>query len=145
MAYISLLLGHGLMYFYQLWPKALLAITQEMDSHADPKVSAATGRVMMGSSRLRLIVLPLILLLTLGLDLIYADHLPQLYEPKASEGLGEDVSELPTGLDKLDDNLSSIDTIPKKVEFDVDVLAPIVEDRVLGERDGRIVVHHQRR
>jgi hypothetical protein len=42
------------MYFYQLWPKVLLATAQEMDSHADPKVSAATGRVMMGSSRLHL-------------------------------------------------------------------------------------------
>jgi len=25
------------MYFYQLWPKALLAIAQEMDSHSSPK------------------------------------------------------------------------------------------------------------
>jgi hypothetical protein len=42
------------MYFYQLWPKALLATAHEMDSHADPKVSTATGRVMEGSSRLHL-------------------------------------------------------------------------------------------
>jgi hypothetical protein len=25
------------MYFYQLWPKALLATAQEMDSHSSPK------------------------------------------------------------------------------------------------------------
>ena len=47
------------------------------------------------------------------------------------------------GLDKLDDYLPSIDVVPEEVELDVDVLAPIVEDRVLGEGDGGLVVHHQ--
>ena len=29
------------------------------------------------------------------------------------------------------------------MELDVDVLAPVIEDRVLGEGDGGLVVHHQ--
>jgi len=29
------------------------------------------------------------------------------------------------------------------VELDVDVLAPVVEDRILGEDDGGLIVHHQ--
>jgi hypothetical protein len=85
-----------------------------------------------GSNRLCLTVLPLILLLTLGFDLIHADHLPQLQEPEAPEGLGEDVSELPAGLDKLDDDMSSIDAVPEKVELDADVLAPVMEDGFLA-------------
>ena len=45
------------------------------------------------------------MLLARCLDLIHANHLSQLYEPQAFERLGEDVSELSTGLDKLDDDL----------------------------------------
>ena len=41
------------------------------------------------------------------------------------------------------DDLPSIDAVPEEVELDVDVLAPVVEDRVLGEGDGGLVVHHQ--
>ena len=37
------------------------------------------------------------------------------------ERLGEDVRELPTSVDELDDDLPSIDTIPEEVELDVDV------------------------
>ena len=33
------------------------------------------------------------------------------------------------------DDLPSIDAVPEKVELDVDVLAPVVEDRVIGEGD----------
>ena len=57
--------------------------------------------------------------------------------------LGEDVRELPTSFDELDDNLPSIDTVPKEVELDVDVLAPVVENRILHEGDGGLVVHYQ--
>jgi len=49
---------------------------------------------------------------------------------------------LPTSFDELDDDLPSIDTVPEKVELDVDVLAPVVEDQVLGEGESRLVVHH---
>jgi hypothetical protein len=45
----------------------------------------------------------------------------------------EDVSEPSVGLDELDDDLS-FDAIPKKMELD---------DRVLGEGDGGLIVHHQ--
>ena len=48
--------------------------------------------------------LPLILLL--ALDLHHAVHVPKLHEPETPERLGDDVSELPPGLDELDDALS---------------------------------------
>ena len=49
---------------------------------------------------------------------------------------------MPTSFDELDDDLPSIDTVPEEVELNVDVLAPVMEDRVLGEGDGRLVIHH---
>ena len=45
--------------------------------------------------------------------------------------LGEDIHELPTSFDELDDDLPSIDIVPELVELDVDVLAPVVENRIL--------------
>ena len=54
-----------------------------------------------------------------------------------------DISELLTSFDELDDDLPSIDTVPEKMELDVDVLAPVVEGRVLGEGKGGLVIHHQ--
>ena len=50
---------------------------------------------------------------------------------------------MPTSFDELDDDLLSIDTVPEEVELDVDVLAPVVEDRILREGDGGLVVHHK--
>ena len=88
-----------------------------------------------------LIILSLILLLTL--EPLYADHLLQLREPKTVERLGEDVRELSTSFDELDDDLPSIDTVPEEVKLDVDVLALVVENRILREGDGGLVVHHQ--
>ena len=79
----------------------------------------------------------------LSLDPLHADHLLQLRESKMAEWLGEDVRELPTSFDELDDDLSSIDTVPEKLKLDVDVLAPVVENRILHEGDGGLVVHHQ--
>ena len=60
-----------------------------------------------------------------------------------AERLGEDVHELLTSFDELDDNPPSIDTVPEEVELDIDVLAPVVENRILRESDGGLVVHHQ--
>ena len=48
-----------------------------------------------------------------------------------------------TSFNELDDDLPSIDTVPEEVKLDVDVLAPVVEDRILGEGDGGLIVHHQ--
>ena len=85
--------------------------------------------------------LPLILLpLLLGLELHHANLVLQ---PKAPKWLGEDVRELSAGLDKLEDDLSSIDAIPKEMKLDVDVLALVVKDIVLGEGNGGLIVHHQ--
>ena len=72
-----------------------------------------------------------------------ADHLLQLREPKTSEWLGEDVRELPTSFDELDDDQPSIDTVPEEVELHVDVLALVMENRILREGEGGLVVHHQ--
>ena len=43
---------------------------------------------------------------------------------------------MPTSFDLLDDDMPFIDTVPKEVELDVDVLAPVVENRILREGDG---------
>ena len=75
--------------------------------------------------------------------LLHADHLLQLRESKTSERLGEDVRELPTSFDELDDDLSSIDTVPKEVKLHVDMFAPVVQNWILREGDGGLVVHHQ--
>jgi hypothetical protein len=73
-------------------------------------------------------------------DLSHANHASKLHEPEAPERLGENVSELSPGLDELDDKLSSIDAVTKEVKLHVDVLAPVVEDWVLGQRNGWLVV-----
>ena len=39
-----------------------------------------------------------------------------------AERLGENVRELPTSFDELDDDMPSIDTVPEEVKLDVDVL-----------------------
>ena len=88
-----------------------------------------------------LTILPLILLLSLVP--LHADNLFQLRESKTSERLGEDVCELPTSFDELDDDLSSIDTVPEKVELHIDVFTPVVQNWILREGDGGLVVHHQ--
>jgi hypothetical protein len=68
----------------------------------------------------------------------------QLCELKTPKRLGEDVCELSAGLDELEGNLSSFDN-HEKVILDVDVIAPVVENGVLGKSDGRLIAHHQSR
>ena len=60
-----------------------------------------------------------------------------------SERLGEDVCELPTSFDELDDDLPSIDIVLEEVELHVDVFAPVVQNRILREGNGGLVVHHR--
>ena len=74
---------------------------------------------------------------------LHANHLLQLHELKSSEQLGEDVRELLTSFDEHDDDLPSIDTVPEEVKLYVDVFAPVVQNRILREGDGGLVVHHQ--
>ena len=71
-----------------------------------------------------LTILSLIPLLIL--EPLHADHLLQLCESKTSERLGEDVHELPTSFDELDDDLPSIDTVTEEMELHIDVFAPVV-------------------
>ena len=59
---------------------------------------------------------------------LHANHLLQLRELKTFEWLGEDVRELLTSFNKLDDDLPFIDTVPEEVELYVDVLALVVEN-----------------
>ena len=73
---------------------------------------------------------------------LHDDHLLLLHESKTSEWLGEDVHELPTSFDELNDDLPSIDTVPEEVELNVDVFAPVVQNQILREGDGGLVVHH---
>ena len=44
---------------------------------------------------------------------------------------------------KIEKVSSRIDTVLEEVELDVDVLAPVMENRILREGDGRLVVHHE--
>ena len=74
---------------------------------------------------------------------LHVDHLLQSRGPKTAERLGDNFHELSIGFDELDDDLPSIDTVPEEVELDVDVLAPVVENQILREDDGGLVVHHQ--
>ena len=67
---------------------------------------------------------------------LHVDHLLHLRESKSSEWLGEDVRELSTSFDKLDDDLPSIDTVPEEVELYVNVFAPVVQNQILREGDG---------
>ena len=48
-----------------------------------------------------------------------------------------------TSFNKLNDDLPSIDTVPKEVELDIDVLALVMENQILCEGNGRLVAHHQ--
>ena len=50
---------------------------------------------------------------------------------------------MPTSFDELDDDLPSINTVLEKVELDVDVLALVVENRILRKDDGGLVIYHQ--
>ena len=59
---------------------------------------------------------------------LHADHFLQLRESKTSEWLGEDVRELPTSFDELDDDLPSIDTVPDEVKLHVDVFTSVVQN-----------------
>ena len=60
-----------------------------------------------------------------------------------AERLGEDVRELLTSFDELVDDLPSIDTVPEEVELHVDVFTPVVQNWILCEGDGGLVIHHQ--
>ena len=60
-----------------------------------------------------------------------------------SERLGEDVRKLLTSFDELDDDLPSIDTVPEEVGLDIDAFALVVENQILREGEGGLVVHHQ--
>ena len=90
-----------------------------------------------------LTILPLIALLLL--DFLNSNLGPQLRESNAPKWLGEDVPELPNCLDILEFDLSSIDAVTNVVKFGVDVLASVMEDQVLCQSNGRLVVHHQHR
>ena len=62
---------------------------------------------------------------------------------RTDEQHGEDVRELPTSFDELDDDLPSIDTVPEEVELHIDMFAPVVQNRILREGYDGLVVHHQ--
>ena len=87
----------------------------------------------------------LLLITLLLLDLLNSNLGPQLCESNASKWLGEDVPELSSCLDILELDLSSIDTVTDEMEFGVDVLASVMEDRVLCQSNGGLVVHHKHR
>lgn len=82
-----------------------------------------------------LTTLLVIILLILSLEIHHANLALQLKEPKAPKRLGEDIRELPDGLEELEDNVS-INTITKEVILHVGALAPVGRTKYLGKGDG---------
>lgn len=75
------------------------------------------------------------------LDLLNSNLDPHLQETNSTKWLCEEVSQLSSGLDVLEFDASSIDTITDVVILDVDVLAPVVEDGILSQCNGGLAVH----
>ena len=70
---------------YQWWSIALLLQQLGQQRMTYCQICCAANKEREISSRLCLTILSLILLLIQSLDLIHANHLPQLHEPQASE------------------------------------------------------------
>jgi hypothetical protein len=79
------------------------------------------------------------------LDLLNLNLVPQLLVLKTPKWLGEDVPELSSSLDILKLDASSIDTVTDEMVLGVDVLAAVVEDRILCQCNGGLVVHQKNR
>mgnify|MGYP007071371421 CR=1 FL=1 len=63
-----------------------------------------------------------------------------LLEMDPSERLGENVSELVTCANVLNINAAVVDALPDEVVAQLNVLAPVVEDRVFAQRNRLLVV-----
>ena len=79
------------------------------------------------------------------LDFLDPDLDHQLHKAFLTKRFGENVRELLANLNMPENNPPSIDTIPNEVESDVNVLAPVVEDGILRQFNGGLVVHPQDR
>ena len=74
--------GYGYSYSYSYSYRDDQSPTPNREWSAEPTI---LQQWINGSIRLCLTILPLILLLTQSLDLIHANHLPQLHKPQAPE------------------------------------------------------------
>ena len=72
-----------------------------------------------------------------------ADHVPQLLKPNTPECLCENISQLLLRLRVTEDNPAFINTLPDEMVTNINVLAPVVEDRVPAESYDRLVVHQE--
>ena len=70
---------------YQWWPIVLLLQQLGQQRMTYCQICCAANKEREINSRLCLTILPLVLLLTQSLDLIHANHLPQLHELQAPE------------------------------------------------------------
>jgi hypothetical protein len=83
--------------------------------------------------------LPLILtMITHSLD---ANLVAQLQKMNSSQSFGQYVRQLFLCCCVVDDDSTLVDALTDVVVAHVDVLAPLMEDGVLAQRDGRLVVH----
>ena len=83
------------------------------------------------------------LIALLLLDLLNSNLGLQLCESDTPKCLGEDVPELSSCLNILELDLSSLDAVTNVVKFGVNVLASVMEDRILCQNNSGLVVHHE--
>jgi hypothetical protein len=70
------------------------------------------------------------------LDVHHANASAELLEAYARQGLGEDVGKLLTNTDVLDIDLRGVDAVVDVVVAHLNVLAPIMKDRILAQPNG---------
>jgi len=66
-------------------------------------------------------------------DLLQSDLLPHLLEPVLAQRLGENVGQLISSANVVGLDASIFQTLPDEVILDPDVLAPVMEDWILGQ------------
>jgi hypothetical protein len=81
------------------------------------------------------------LILTTITHSLDTDPVVQLQKTDSSQSFGQYVCQLFFCRCVVNDDSALVDALTDIVVAHVDVLAPLMEDRVLAQRDGRLVVH----
>jgi hypothetical protein len=74
-----------------------------------------------------------------------ADPLPKLMKELGCQHLCQRVCKLLIGTDRFQLDIAAFDTLPGLVKLDIDVLAMIMQDRILGHGYRRHVMHPDHR
>ena len=65
--------------------------------------------------------------------MLESDPLPHLLEPSLAQRLGDNVVQLISSRNVVGLDAPILEAVPDEVVLDLDVLAPTMEDRVLGQ------------